>query len=38
MTFRRVLHGSDEWRALRRDGWITLAVSSAGIALLMRLE
>ena len=38
MTFRRCRHRSDEWRRLRRDGWITLAVSNVGIALLMRID
>lgn len=38
MRFRRCAHRSAEYRQLRSEGFVTLAVSSAGIALLMRLE
>lgn len=38
MTFRRCRYRSTEWTALRAQGFLTIAVSKAGIALLLRLE
>ena len=38
MRFRRCPHRSAEWKALRKQGYQTIAVNTAGIALLVRLE
>jgi hypothetical protein len=38
MTFRRCVYRSAEWRDLRDEGYKTVAVNSAGIALLLLLD